>query len=828
VSVNLTFATWIATAITPTLSIPTIFTDTTQTQNLAIMKALQHLTVLFFLSLLGIQLSAQNSQTVKGTVLDKQSEQALLGVTIELLNITPAKGAVTDLDGKFVLEEVPLGRQAFRISYLGYNSITVPNVLVSAGKEVVLDLSLEEAVVKMDEVVISAAVNKDKANNDMASVSARSFNVEEVNRFSGGRNDVARLAGSFAGVAAANDSRNDIVIRGNSPTGLLWRLEGIPIPNPNHFSTLGTTGGPVSAINPNLLRSSDFFTSAFPAEYGNAMSGVFDLGFRSGNTDKAEYTFQLAAFSGLEAMAEGPLSKKHNSSYVVSVRNSFVQLADVVGIPVGTAAIPNYRDVSFKFDFANSKLGKFSIFGIGASSNIDFLGKDLDEDDLFAESDKDSYVKSRLGILGLRHNIVLGKNAYVRTVASWSTSGNLYNEYELPSAENPERRHITDVNDRTDTWSLSSYYNQKFNARFTLRAGILGQVYDVDTRVLDREDTPNWNTIRDFDGNIGLWQAFAQGLYKLSEKLTLNLGLHSQVLAINNTSAIEPRAALSWQLAPSRTLTLGYGLHNQMQPLPVFFFREEVSPGVFEPSNQELDFTRANHFVLAYDQKIGTDWRVKAETYFQTLDKVPVEMESSSFSLLNAGADFVFPEASFLVNEGTGRNYGVEITVEKFFSKGYYTLVTGSLFDSKYKGSDGIERNTAFNNGYILNVLAGKEFRFGKGGKNAFTFDTKFTTAGGRNFTPINLEVSRVVGEEVLYEDRAFSERYEPYLRWDVKFGYRVNSKKKNLSQQFFMDFQNVTGKQNIFSRRFNTRTNDINDVYQSGFFPDIMYRVQF
>lgn len=792
------------------------------------MKALKHSTVFFILCLFGLSALAQNSQTVKGTVFDKQSEQALIGVTIELLNSNPAKGAVTDLDGKFSIEAVPLGRQAFRVSYLGYNSITVPNVLVSAGKEVMLELSLEEAVVKMDEVVISAAVNKDKANNDMASVSARSFNVEEVNRFSGGRNDVARLAGSFAGVAAANDSRNDIVIRGNSPTGLLWRLEGIPIPNPNHFSTSGTTGGPVSAINPNLLRSSDFFTSAFPSEYGNAMSGVFDLGFRSGNSDKAEYTFQLAAFSGLEAMAEGPLSKKHNSSYIVSVRNSFVQLADVVGIPVGTAAIPNYRDVSFKFDLPNSKIGKFSIFGIGASSNIDFLGKDLDDDDLFAETGKDSYVKSRLGILGLRHNIVVGKNAYWRTVASWSTSSNLYDEFQLPNDEVPERRQIVEVDDRTDTWSLSSYYNQKFNARFTLRTGILAQFYDIATRVLDREDTPDWQTVRDFNGGMGLWQAFAQGQFKLGQKLTLNAGLHGQLFDYNHTAALEPRLALSWQLAPSQTLTLGYGLHNQTQPLPVFFFREESSPGVFVPSNEDLDFTRANHFVLAYDQKLGTDWRVKAETYYQTLDKVPVEAMPSSFSLLNAGADFVFPEASNLVNEGTGQNYGVELTIEKFFSKGYYTLITGSVFDSKYKGSDGIERNTAFNNGYILNVLAGKEFRFGKGGKNAFTFDTKFTTAGGRNYTPINLEVSRAVGEEVLYEDRAFSERYEPYLRWDVKFGYRVNSKKKNVSQQFFMDFQNVTGKQNIFSRRFNTRTNAINDVYQSGFFPDIMYRMQF
>jgi hypothetical protein len=798
------------------------------------MKLKKQSTFILLFSLFTFASFAQSSQTVRGTVLDKQSELPLIGVAVELISTDPIRGEVTDLDGQFSIPNVPVGRQTFRVSYLGYNSITIPNVMVTAGKEVVLDIGLEESVIQMTEVVVTADVEKDKTNNDMAAISARTFNLEEVTRFSGGRNDVARLAGNFAGVSVADDSRNDIVIRGNSPTGVLWRLEGIPIPNPNHFSTLGTTGGPVSALNPNLLKTSDFMTSAFPAEYGNALAGVFDVGFRSGNKENYEFTFQLAAFSGLEAMAEGPLSKNKNSSFLVSYRYSFVEIADALNIPIGTNATPNYQDISFKLDFANGKAGKFSLFGIGGLSDITFLGAETDDSDLFADPNADSYVDSRLGIVGLRHNILVGDNAYVRTIISASTSQNTFVQDDI--LEGGITREVTNVDDQTDTYSISSYFNKKYSAKFTMRTGILAQYFDLSTSVDDRDNQPDrdgdgepdWITVRDFDGGMALLQAYTQGQYRLDEKWTINAGLHAQYLDFNGSFAIEPRAAINWRFRPNQTLSFGYGLHHQMQPLPIFFFEEETSPGVFTRTNEDLDFTRSNHFVLGYDRKFGTDWRTKVEIYYQSLDQVPVEQTASSFSILNSGADFVFPDVGSLVNEGTGYNYGIELTVEKFFSKGYYGLLTTSVFDSKYEGSDGIERNTAFNNGYVVNVLGGKEFKIGKDKRNALTFDMKLTTAGGRYYTPVNLEVSRIVGEEVLFEEMAFSERFDPYFRLDVKFGVQLNSKTRKFSQQFFIDLQNVTNNENIFVKRYNELTNEVNDVFQSGFFPDLLYRIQF
>ena len=792
------------------------------------------LLILFFTMAWGPYSWSQAFQTIKGTVVDQQSELPIIGAAVELLSVAPSRGEVSDLDGRFAISNVPVGRHTIKVSYLGYSPVTIPNVLVTAGKETVLNLGLEETVVQMDEVVVSGKVEKGKTNNDMATISARSFNLEEVTRFSGGRNDVARLAGNFAGVSTADDSRNDIVIRGNAPTGVLWRLEGIPIPNPNHFATLGTTGGPVSALNPNLLSTSDFLTSAFPAEYGNALAGVFDIGFRSGNRDNYEFTMQLAAFSGLEAMAEGPLNNKKNSSFLVSYRHSFVEVADQLGIPIGTNATPNYRDLSFKVDFGNSKAGKFSLFGIGATSNIDFLGNEIDETDLFANPNEDAYADSRFGVVGLRHNIIVGEGAYIRTVISASTAQSDFQQDNIASDGGKLR--VTDVKDVTNTYSISSFYNKKYSARFTLRTGLLAQYFNLNTKVDDRDNRPDldgdgepdWATVRDFDGGMALLQPFAQGQYRINGQWAIHAGLHGQYLDFNETFALEPRLAVNWNFRPNQTLSLGYGLHQQMQPLPVFFFEEEIAPGVYERTNKELGFTRSNQFVLGYDWRVSQDWRAKAEAYYQAIDKAPVESFPSSFSLLNAGADFVFPEAGSLANEGTGANYGLELTVEKFFSKGYYGLLTASVFDSKYEGSDGIERNTAFNNGYVVNLLAGKEFKIGKDKRNALTFDMKATRAGGRYYTPVDLEASKIAGQEVLQDDLAFSERHDPYFRLDVKFGFQLNSKHRRLSQQFFIDLQNVTNHDNIFARRYNEVANEVNNVYQSGFFPDLLYRVQF
>jgi hypothetical protein len=792
-----------------------------------------------FITLLLI-LAAFNSwsqQVIKGTIIDQQSEMPLIGAAVSIDTPDGPLGTVTDYDGYFRLEGVPLGRQVLQISYLGYEPLSIPNVVVTAGKEVILQLSMVEAVTELDAVVVTATVDKDRPQNELATISARTFSVEEVNRYSGGNSDVARLASNFAGVSTADDSRNDIVIRGNSPTGVLWRVEGIPIPNPNHFSTLGTTGGPVSALNPNLLRNSDFLTSAFPAEYGNALAGVFDLGLRTGNRDRHEFMIQMGAFSGLEGMAEGPLFNK--GSYVVAGRYSFVGLASNLGLDVGTNAIPNYQDIAFKLDFGNTKAGKFTLFGIGGQSDIDFLHDEVDEEDLFAAADEDAFATSGFGVLGLRHNLILSDKAYLRTIVAGSVAENTFSQerYFLQNTAEEFSVPYADVNNSEIRYSFSTYANKKFNARWTARAGILAELYDYDLNAQDAEEGPDTDgdgvreleTVYQFQDQAVILQPFVQTQYRISDAWTANAGLHLQYLDINAATAIEPRVAINWDFAPQQRLTLGYGLHSQSQPIPILLATGFDDQGNRTRPNEDLDFTRSQHFVLGYDYKFAPDWRLKAEAYYQDVSNVPVDPFASSFSVLNTGADFVFPRNKLgLVNKGTGTNYGVELTLEKFFSKGYYSLLTASVYDSQYQGSDGVERATAFNNSYVVNLLAGKEWTIGKDGRHAVTIDTKITNAGGRRYTPVDLEASRLAGVQVDLEELAFSESFDPYFRWDLKFGVTLNSRQRKLSQRFYLDFQNLTNQENIFTRRYNRQTNEVNEVYQRGFFPDFLYRVQF
>lgn len=770
---------------------------------------------------------------IRGIVQDQQSEMPLMGASVALLG-NKAKGTITDENGSFVLEDVIVGRHGIKVSYLGYETYVLPSIEVTSGKDVSLVVKLEESFEGLEELVLSTKRSKAKSINKMATVSARQFSVDEVTRFSGGRGDVGRLASNFAGVSSPDDSKNDIVVRGNSPTGLLWRLEGVPIPSPNHYSTTGTTGGPVSALNSNLLKSSDFITSAFPSEYGNALGGVFDLGFRKGNSDDYEFTAQVGAFTGVEAMAEGPLGKK--GSFLVAGRYSLIGLLGGGGAG-GTSATPNYKDVSFNIDFGQSKLGSFQLFGILADSDIDFLGDEIDEEDLFAAEDEDAFVTSGFGVVGLKHQINLTNSTYLRSILSTSYNSNTFFVNRFMDKNTPQERKIrfSEFDDKESRNTLSVMLNSKLNNKTTLRTGVLLENYHIQLLNKDRfeqddadnDGDPDLFTFRDTDEKVNIVQPYVQSRLRVTEALTLNAGLHSQYSSLSSQFVVEPRLGASYKVGRHQ-FNLGYGLHHQPVALPLLLVNEDVN-GVLTQTNKELDFVRSNHFVAGYDVNLKNSWRAKLEVYYQKIDKAAVEQTASSYSSLTEGTGFGFSgDRVSLVNKGSGRNRGVEFTLEKFFTKGYYGLLTASLFESKYKGSDGVERNTPFNNQRVVNILAGKEFKIGNDKRKVFFTDTKITYAGGRFYTPINLVASQQAGYEVQYEDRAFSLQNKDYFRWDVKFGIKVNSNKRKQSHQFYLDLQNITANENIFARRYNRLTNEVNKVNQIGFFPDVGYKFQF
>ncbi len=777
-----------------------------------------------------IIVNAENpTQVIRGTIVDEVTGYPLPGANVILLNTDPPVGTTSDMDGRFALRDVPLGRQSIEIRYMGYQSKLIPNLLLTIAKEVVLEIKLTEQVTEFEEVTVRAFSRKDKSINDMAMISARSFSIEETERFAGSLGDPSRMVANYAGVITQNDSRNDIIIRGNSPTGLLWRLEDIEIPNPNHFGALGTTGGPVSMLNNNLLTNSDFLTGAFPAEYSNALAGAFDLNMRSGNNQVREYTGQIG-FNGFELGAEGPFSMKKSgpkASYLGNFRYSTLDVFHKLGIDIGTgAAIPEYKDLTFLIDIPGTKLGRFKIIGLFGDSYIS-LGREKEDtaNNQYTARGTATDFGSKLAVAGLSHVYYINENSRFKTTLSWQTTSSttvldsILNNWELTVPMYRSRQ-------SEDKLSFSTQYRQKINSRNNFSLGVIIDRYSID--YLDsvmNSDIQEFEEIVNTRANMMLYRAYAQWQHKFSDQLSAYAGLNFQHLGLNSESAIEPRLSMKWSISPKHALSLGYGKHSQMQPKIVYYtLTHDTANNIDFTTNEDVKFTRADHFVLGYDYLINKDFRIKIESYYQRLYRVPVKESFPEFSMLNTGDFFGIPQEDSLINKGTGRNYGIELTVEKFLSKGYYFLFTASVFDSKYKGYDNILRNTAFNGNYVFNILGGYEFSLRK--NRMLTLDMKTVWAGGRRYVPIDEALSRIENSEERDWNLAYQDKYNDYFRTDFRIGLKINGKKT--SQEWALDLQNLTGFQSLFMEGWDAAEQKIYTVYQQGFYPMMLYRIQF
>ncbi len=769
--------------------------------------------------------AAQSSQTIRGTVIDKDSRMAVPGVNIVLVNSNPLIGTVTDAEGIFRLEKVAIGRQSIQASSIGYKAVSVNDLILNSVHEIVLVIEMEELVYQGAEVVVKADAIREETINQMAVVSARAFTVEETEKYAGSRGDVARMAMNFAGVSAANDQRNDIVIRGNSPSGLLWRLEDVDIPNPNHFAEGGTTGGPVSMLNNNLLSNSDFFTGAFPAEYGNALSGVFDLNMRNGNNEKHEFLFQVG-FNGFEAGAEGPLSKNHKASYLANFRYSTLDLMDNI-IDLGTTGVPEYKDLTFKLNFPVKK-GIITVFGVAGDSKISILdSKSGNEQDLYSDEGQDLYNRSRMATGGLTYTRFVNQKTYMKFILSgvYQDGGTIIDTLNGLGEVHPWLDH----NYTEFKTSVSGYTHTKYSSRFSTRAGLTidRMGFDLTSSFFNKHDNafrPAIDYSRNLKDGVTLYRPYVQATIRLNDNLSFFPGVHMMYYDLDKEFALEPRLGLNWQFSASQKLSLGYGRHSRTQSLSTYFLGTYLDDGSLIETNTELGMTHSDQLVLAYDLAINEHTRLKAETYYQSLFDVPVEMRSSSFSMLNTGAGWGVGATDSLQNTGTGRNYGLEFTLERFFNKNFYYLTTVSLFESKYKGSDGVERNTVFNGNYVVNALFGREFKIND--KSSFNIDLKATYAGGKRYTPILLADSQLEGKAVYDESKAYSEQFDPFFKTDIKFTYRLNMKK--ISQEWVFYVENVTNHENVLMQSYSRSKGEVTNVNQLGFFPMVQYRLHF
>jgi len=768
------------------------------------------------------QASGQNlTQTIRGTILDRTSQTPLVGVTVVLLNSEPLKGTISDIDGSFILENVPVGKVGLQFSQVGFETVTMENLNLTSGKEMVLQVSLEEKIIIGNEAVVKAAVDKRKTQNEMLAVSSRTFSVEETQKFAAAVNDPLRMAQSYAGVVSTDDGNNNISIRGNAPGGLLWRMEGIDIPSPNHFTAPGSSGGGISILSAQVLGNSDFSTGAFGAEYGNALSGVFDLHLRKGNNQKREYTFR-AGVLGIDLAAEGPFKKDYAGSYLVNYRYSTLGILANIGVPLGDG-ITTFQDLSYHVFLPTKKAGSFGFFGFGGLSSQVFRA-DYDTA-LWSEGGErsDSRFYSNTGAFGFNHTYHFNSVHYVKTALVISSNGVGYKEDELDFDFNKHFQYKENV--WQNKQALTTVLNSKFSPRSSMRSGIIVSRVGFTTEQVFHDDSLQRNvTLMDNEGTSYTYQAYTQWKYRMSNRLTVQGGVHAILLALNNTYSVEPRASASYAINAENSISLGYGLHSQILPISIYFSRVQDDFGNTREVNKDLGMNKAHHIVLAYDRSMGKHWRARVETYYQYLFNIPVSVDADyQYSILNNTQGYTDLK---LANEGKGENFGVEFTLERFLHNDFYMLLSASVFESRYSAVDGTWHDTRFNTNHSLSITMGKEYTMPRYKNRIFGWNFKAIYSGGMRNVPVLLDES-IQRKQAVYDYRnSFANQNPGYFRLDIGVSLKRNFKKS--AGTLTLDIQNSTNRSNIGGQYFDRDKLAIDYWYQAPLIPVLAYKLEF
>lgn len=766
------------------------------------------------------KVSAQNkpSQTLRGSTIDKSIKIVLSGATIELLGGINKK-TIGGTDGTFKFELIPVGRYSIKISFVGYKTITIPNIAIESGKETYLQVEMEEDVSNYNEVIVQSGLHKTKPINDAALVSGRMFSVEETRRFAAGLNDPSRIAASFPGVSSNGDN-NALSIRGNSANGLLWRMEGVEISNPNHFARVGTSAGGISILSAQLLANSDFLTGAFPAEYGNALSGVFDIHLRKGNSNKREFSFSASTI-GIDLTTEGYFKKGNKASYLINYRYGFLTLMEQLGFKISDAST-KFQDLSYHINIPTKKAGTFSFFGFGGLSNQNIIALNDSINFVTKPSTRSGSLDlSNTGAVGLVHNIQIGKKISINTI--YSLNGSNYREEDNRFEKINGPLIISRNNQFKESNAiLSVVASHKLNKKNLLKVGFIttGKSF-----FLQQKEAVS-NVLKDKvkeDGDTRLSQYFVQWKWDPSNKIRLLMGLHGQYFALNKSAAMEPRMGIRIQTGKKQYLSAGYGLHSQIQPLGNYFARIKVGLDSIQP-NKNLDFSKAGHFVVGYSFQFNQNWNFKLETYYQSLYSIPVSAAGpSSFSLINQEDNYAI---TALNNMGKGKNYGVELTLERFWNDQFYFLSTLSLYQSKYQASDLIWRNTRFNSNHIFSVTTGKEWNLHSKKTSTIAVDLKVTHYGGVRVTPINLAQSILKKMTVLDNMRIYEEKLPNIFRIDLQMQWKIQY--ATMTGSFIAGVQNLTNRKNPVSQSYDPAILGIKYNYLLGLIPVVGYKVDF
>lgn len=759
----------------------------------------------------------QVTQTVRGQVCDVASGEPMIGVTITVENGTTL-ATVSDIDGNFVINNVPVGRHSVRASYIGYEPVLLKEQLVSSGKELVLSLKMRESISELGEVVIKPRVNKQLPLNEMAQVGARMFSVEEATRYAGGMADPARTASMFAGVATGG-ATNGISIHGNSPQMLQWRVEGVEVNNPNHFAEITEAGGGVfTSLNGMVLANSDFLTGAMPAEFGNALSGAFDMKMRVGNNTKYEHAIQVGTL-GVDFASEGPLGKGSKASYLVNYRYSFLEIAKKLHAINMEKETLDYQDLSFKLNMPTTKAGTFAVWFTGLLDHYENEVPDVSEWETLWDMN-DSWSRQSNCAVGLNHTYRFNNGGTLHSSVAYTGAYRKLgvNNYDELMTQTP------DMDGRNTQWNviISTQHQQKISSRYTMQNGFEHQHLAFNTWLdwIHEIGGPLYR-VYESKGNTGLTRLYSSHKVALSRRFSTVAGVNVMWFNLNNQWLVEPRVSVQYKTSSSSTLSLAYALNSRKESTETYFVMMDG-----KNPNEDLGLTRSHHISASFAQRLGENAMLKIEPYWQWLFDVPVE-QGTTYSIINHRNFF---QDRALVNEGAGRNYGIDLTLERYLKDGFYGMLTASIFKSEFRDAQGEWHHSRQDRGYITNILGGKEWMVGKSKKNVLGVNGRLTLMGGDRYTPIPEGIT--FEDVMLRPDKSIPEvdGLDPYsAQMGMNVGYAFSVKytinKKHTSHHFILEYLQMKTFQ---GQTFDLKTHEIVDKYTSLTFPNIAYRVEF
>lgn len=758
-------------------------------------------------------------QSIQGRVVDKETQEPLSGVLIYVEDTNPITSVFSDADGFFWLSNVPLGRQTIKAESQNYATFYTDNLMVRPSKQIYLSIELRKAF-KVSQSGWANDVRENLAINSSSVASTRSFSDEETNRYPGSIDDVGRMTLAFPGVQSVKDSENDVIVRGNYSNRSAWRLEGIDVPNLNQFARIGNGSGGISILNAALLGSSDFVSGTHATEYGNVQAGLFDLNFKEANLYDREYSIWVDLFS-IGASTNGPI-KKGQSSYLVNYRYSTLGVLGALGLPlVRENAAFSFQDLSFNLKFHSvDRRHSTSIFGVGAKGDGIWTIKEDTADwrTLLDYTNVDYH--TGLGLVGLTHYFKINSQSYLKFGASGSVT--LYIDNQENGLMKNQR---TLTNEYTHfRYNLTADYYNKLTDFVQLKAGIkgMGIIYDLNYQEYDYAKE-KLNVLLDDKGySTFLIQSYIQSTFNIGDRMKINTGVHSMFFTLNNTYTIEPRFSIQYQLAKSSKIYGAYGLYGKTLPIGTYLLNLTDENGIEDKHNLDLPIPQAHQATVGFRQVIGENFLIQTEFYYQRTFGAPISTDSNrNYWLYNYRDHY---GSTVMTPNSIGENYGVELTMEKAFRKGYFILGSASLFRSQYITPEGERRSTSTDNLYLVSLSGAKEFYFKKG--LTFQLGLKAMLRGGKRYVPVDLDASILADHLVLDHNQGFTGRTKPYFRLDTRIAIRKDM--PTWSFLFEIALQNTTLYKNLLQYEYNRIDKTINERWDTGILPVARFQVDF